>query len=264
VKNKSRSGYTVLELMLAAALMSGLLLVLGEAMRQSQTVFRTTSGTADASTELRAVTQRLRRELLQTKLSEVRTAVTPATYSGAPDGMALWFLSNLDDSGVPRFTTGGAPFWHRNVIYYIRVPQNHAQLFGHECGPGAGPDGYNDRCPHKVIIRKEVDSGTATSYPDEATVEPILDAGAVTSSYLTRPNKYDVSAMNAEPGVVQVQVVGRLFLTFTAERTSSEVNADLRAVSLPRARKEASIGTTPLFDKPFTYHFGVSVYPQAR
>lgn len=264
MKNKSRSGYTILELMLAAALMSGLLLVLGEAMRQSQTVFRTTSGTADASTELRSVSQRLRRELLQTKLSEVRTVDTPATFGGAPDGKAIWFLSNVDASGVPRFTTGGAPFWHRNVIYYIRVPQGHAQLFGYDCGGGAGPGGYDDRCPHKVIVRKEVDSGTLTNYPDEATVEPILPAGTVTGSYLTRPSRYDTSAMNSEPGVVQAQVVGRLFLTFTAQETSSEVTADFRAVSLPRARKEAAIGTTSLFNKPFTYHFGLSVYPQAR
>lgn len=263
MKNRSRKAYTVLELMLATALMSMLLLVLGEAMRQSQTVFRSTSGTADASTELRALSQRLRRELLQTKLTEVGTVNTPAT-NGAPDGRAIWFLSNLDDSGEPRYTSSGSPFWHRNVLYYVRVPQNHAQLFGYDCGGGAGPGGWDDRCPHKVVVRKEIDAGGATSYPDEATIETLIPAATITGSYLGRPNKYDVSAMNSESGVTQVQVVGRLFLTFVAQESTSEVTADLRAVSIPRARREAAIGTDSLFNKPFTYHFGLSVYPQAR
>lgn len=236
-----------------------LTIVLGQAMSQAQNSFRSVSGAAESSDSLRKVSRELRAEVMQTSASQLGVGNSCSSLTAAPDGQALWFLSNLDNTGKARFDATGAPFWCKTVLYYIVVPNGHGSLFGFDCAGGAGPGGFDDRCPHKVIIRKEIDFAPSTNFADSASLETLPAAASITP-YLTRPNGYKMNF--AEPGLLSAQLVGRNFLTF--ELTSSMPNTitiTTRAVSIARARTKLALGSTSLYDSPFTYNFALTVIP---
>lgn len=257
--NHNRRGFSVLEVVFTCALMSVLMVVLAEAMRQSQSVFRVTSGNNDTSALLRKVTQQLQRDLLQTNLTQCAVTNTPLNEGGA-----IWFLSNLDPSNhQPRYKNDGSPFWSCNILYYMVIPNGHAGLYGRTCPLGAlSPSGHDERCPHKLLIRKEVDTGTATNFLDDTTAETLIPLGSI-NTYLTKPTGYNVSPMYAESGVRQVKVVGQLLLDFQASLGSGAVNTDVRAVALSRAERETNT-SGPMYNSPFTFSFTQTIYPQAR
>ncbi|MBT9582943.1 prepilin-type N-terminal cleavage/methylation domain-containing protein [bacterium] len=260
MRKPSRTGFSLVEVILACALMSILMVVLGEALSQAQNAFRNVTGTSDAADELRKVCQHVRQELIQTSGVQIGSRDS-ANSLGSPDGEAIWFLSNIGSDGNPHFMSDGSPFWQRNVLYYIVVPGNHLGLFGWNCAGGADPDGYDDRCPHKVLIRKEIDFGVATDFVNEATVETLMSSGDILP-YLTQPVGYSCSAMNAEAGMRQVRIVGRSLLTFRVSSAApGSVTLDTRAVSIARARTKVALGTASMVDSPFTFHFGITVTP---
>ncbi len=259
--------FTLLEVTLTSALMVVLMIFLGEAFRQSQKVFRNTNSTSDASGELRSIVHRLSRDLRQSQRDQVQTTNAPATTTG-PDGSALWFLSNLDPTTQqPQFLLDGSPRWQRNILYYMRVPNNHAALFGYNCGGGAGPGplAHNDRCPHKVLIRKVIDFGAPTTVTDDV-VEPLMTDIEV-ATYLTQPNGYSTANMSGEAGLEETMIVARRMLDFEvlpappAFQNGGPIDIDLRAVGIARAQREVSFGTTSLYDSRFTYHFSLTLMP---
>lgn len=239
--------------------MTLLMVVLGQALVQAQNSFRNVSGTAESSDSLRKVSRELRLELLQTSASQIGVGNSCSSL-GSPDGQALWFLSNLDSNGQPRFDSIGAPFWTKTVLYYLAVPNSHSSLFGYDCAGGAGPGGYDDRCPHKVLIRKEIDSGVATNLADDTTAELPMSSAQI-ATYLTRPNGYTVTTVG-QPGLRSAEIVGRNLLTF---RLSSSINdtitIDTRAVAIARARTKVALGAVSLYDSPYTFSFSLTVIP---
>lgn len=262
MKSASKAAFSMVEVVLACALMSILMVVLGTALSQAQGAFRNASGTSDAADELRKCCSYLRQELIQTSATQVSSSNSTSSL-GSPDGAAIWFLSNRGADGNAQFLDDGSPFWQRNVLYYLVVPNNHAALFGWNCPGGAGPGPFarDDRCPHKVLIRKEIDSGPATDTSNPANIEALMSAADIVP-YLTRPAGYSVVAMNAEPGVDNTRIVGRNLLTFDVTTTAAGlIGIDTRAVSIARARTKISLGSVSLFDSPYTFHFGMSVSP---
>lgn len=265
---RPHQAFTLLEVTITSALMVVLMIFLGEAFRQSQKVFRNTTATSDASGEIRGTIHRISRDLRQAQRSLVNTTNVPASLF-APDGSALWFLSNLDSvTQQPLFLSDGSPRWQRNILYYLVVPNNHAGLFGITCGGGIGPGplGHDDRCPHKVLIRKEIDFPPATSPIDEV-VEPLMTPAQI-ANYLTRPIGYSTTNMSAEPGLEEVSIVARRMLGFEVLPSGGGVFADggpidieLRATGIARAQKEVAIGSTSLYNSPLTYHFSLTINP---
>lgn len=261
---KRRSGLSLLEVTLATALMGLLLTVLGAALKQSQEVFRNINGATDASQSLRRLAVALNRDLQRAKLDEIGITTTPASLV-APDSRALWMLSNIDPAtGKACYRGDGKPFWVCNILFYASIPTQHAQLFGSTCAGGAGPDGLDDRCPHKFLIRKVIDSGAATNLSDDSTVETLLTPAQVSASYLTRPAKFDVSGMRSEAGVSEARLLSPLLLGFDSTKTLGEVTVNFRATTLPRAQRAIAVGTTSLYNSQYTYHFGLTVVPEVR
>jgi len=258
-RRRSR-GFSVTELILATAIMSIMMVVLGEALLQAQGSFRNVSGASDSSDTLRKVTLMMRRELLQTSAAQIGSGFS-CNSLGSPDGYALWFLSNVGSDGQPHFMVDGSPFWQRNVLYYLVVPNDHNGLFGQNCVGGAGPSLTDDRCPHKVLIRKVIDFGAATDFTNEANIEPLM-TGPQVAAYLTRPNGYKTQGMMAEAGIKTAQVVGRNLLTFVVTVPGpGSVTLDTRATSIARARNKVALGNVSLFNSPFTFHFSLTVSP---
>lgn len=178
-----------------------------------------------------------------------RTRVAPS-LGGGDDGEALWFLSPIDPvSGEMVFhSDDSSPVWQRNVLYYITVPLGHDAQFAQTCAGTAGPGNFDQACPHKVLIRKVIDSGAPTVATDESTEESLLSD---VSTYLTRPNGYNVSGIQ-ESGVEEVRIISTEMLSFRTFPgiTPQEIRVTLNAVPILEARREVALGTTPLHDHP--------------
>ncbi|MEW6279282.1 MAG: hypothetical protein AB1758_11705 [Candidatus Eremiobacterota bacterium] len=159
-------------------------------------------------------------------------------------------------SGAVMRLDDGSPFWQRNILYYLVVP------VGDTCAGGVGPNGYDDRCPHKLLIRKEIDLAPATVPTDPTTIETLAPTLA---PFLTRPTGFSVAGLN-EAGVNEVKIAAAHLLSFSSvsapppENLATEIAVDLRAVAVDEARREVALGSVPLSTSPFTLQSPFSAF----
>ncbi|MEW6282596.1 MAG: prepilin-type N-terminal cleavage/methylation domain-containing protein, partial [Candidatus Eremiobacterota bacterium] len=261
-----RRAFSLVELVMALAIFSLVGMLAYLALSNGVRLWKGVTDSEGASVEMRKASVRLERDLALTELSSLVVAPGPNSLGPAPDGNAVCFLSPVDPAtGQVARRKDGNPFWQRNILYYLVVPTNHQALFGSTCAGGVGPNGLDDRCPHKVLVRKVIDSGGATQpgAPESTAERPLTNL----TPYLTRPNGYSLTAMGGEPGLSQVEIVGARLLTFRVEvapeptRTLQEVVVTLQGVALAEARKRLRVGQDPLSTGPFTRSLTLSVIP---
>lgn len=265
MKNR-RAAFTLLELSMSFTLLSFLLLVTSSALFDSQRIWREVWGANQASSQLTRACTALQRDISLT--NQVYTRPVPAHLTGGGlDGDAIWFTSAIDPAtGQIARKANGSPLYLRNVLYYLVVPQGHAGLYGFDCLGGMGPGGYDDRCPHKVLIRKVIDyNGPSTN---EASEEQPMSASEI-APFLTQPSGLSTSAMTAESGggaqVGPVQLVARDLLWFSCNSkppaVSVPVKLELRACNLLRAHKELAVGSQSLYSAGPTEEVRLSLMP---
>jgi hypothetical protein len=228
---------------------------------------RRIDSSGDAAQVLRKAQYELERDLLRAPRGEIAMADVPDQLGGGgKSGRAIAFRTAMSP-GTGQFCQkpDGTPFWQANIIYYLAVPSGHDGLVGQSCDGGAGPEGYDDRCPHKVLIRKviDVDPPTAPDSPLADEEQPLTDL----AQYLTQPATLDLSSMESEPSVVDVKLVAQPLLWFGARLNPSgmlpgEVEIDLRSVMLADAQKKVNLGSTPLADDPLALQQVFNVVPQ--
>ena len=246
--------------MVGFAIFGILILILGAAVSQSSRVWARASSSSNSQLELRKAYAPLSLDLQQTHFQHVRQSTSTVSLAGF-DGDALWFLSSIDpNTGEAIRNAQGEPLWQRNILYYAVVPSGHAQLYGFTCAGAADPSGYESRCPHKVLIRKVIDSGAPTTPADEVNPEELLPD---VNQYLTRPVGFDLSAM-AEPGLESVGIESRELLGFRVRiganpQWPNEVALSLQAAKTKQAQKTRQIGTDSL--EGFIQRFSFSVFP---
>ncbi len=226
-------------------------------------LWRNISASEDASLGIKKAHRMVEHDLLQCNFNDMNTAIVPPSLASGGDGTAVWCLSAAGPTGATLMAPDGSAFWQRNILYYLVVPAGHTS-----CAGGSGPGNLDDRCPHKVLIRKVIDSGTPTSPASDpiADREALLTGGAITA-YLTRPNGFDVSAMMGEPGVTQVEIVANNLLWFETKREPDpdipkEIQVDIRAVRNEELQTLQSIGSAPLYDSPGVTTHLFSVFPR--
>lgn len=250
--------FSLLELSVAAGVFSALLLVVLALFNQSIYVWRATSSSDGANRELRKARVALERDLELTNLTQVARVNVPGHLSGGvADGQALWFLSPLDPA-TGRLVTDedGKPVWQRNILYYLVVPTNHSTLFGMTCAGGGNSKGMDDRCPHKLLIRRVIDFGTPTDPADPATAESLIPAGSIAPYLQQPPGGFDIS------GWPDARIVASNLLTFESTDGTGAINVDVRAVGIDEARREAHLGVDALYDSRFTEQHPFSVFPR--
>lgn len=263
-RRKARRAVSLLELMLGTGIFTLVMIVLVSLFNQSLLVWRNTSGSDTANRELRKVRASLERDLVLSQPDQLaRVSVSDHLSGGGKDGEALWFLSPVDPAtGQIARKDDGSPMWMRNILYYLVVPANHDATFGMNCKGGPGPGGYDDRCPHKLLVRKVIDSGTATIASDETTEETLIPD---ITPYLTQPAGFDLSGM-AEAGLEDKRIVANSLLTFSSqsapppENVGTEVAVDVRALSLEEARRSIQVGNAPASTSQFTLQSPFSVF----
>jgi len=257
-----------MELMIAMFVFFLLMVITAVLFTNSQAVYRRLNSADTALGEMRKARAALEHDLALAAPAQLNRAAVPASLGGGgKDGEALWFLSPVDPAtGQTLRKEDGTPFWQRNILYYLIVPGNHDAVFGTSCAGGVGPNGYDDVCPHKVLIRKVIDSGVPTVASDETTEETLLSTAAILGEpYVSQPDGFSVAGM-AEPGLEETRIVATYLLTFFSTSApppnnfATELSIDLRALSIDEARREIPVGTTALFDSRFTRQGPVSVF----
>lgn len=242
-------GFGVTELMVSLAVFSGLLILLALVLSGNQDVWRKVTGTSDVSLQIRRGASRLKRDLSQASLARLSLGNSPGSLGTTADGHAVWFLSCRDDNENPTMKLDGSPFWRSTILYYVTVAKNHDQVYGQSCSNGAGPAGVDDRCPHKLLIRKELDIPPSTTPPAN---EEILPGPTQVSPFMTRPDSQQVGTA-LPPGVRKATVECYPCLGMTLLQQGRNLRIDLRAVNLELARKKLHVGTDSLWDSPHTF-----------
>lgn len=263
---KARRGFTIVEVMVASLLA---LMVIGLALgmlKMAGTVFHRVSGHEDGALQIKRAARNMDRDFHSTFMGNVRVEPVPGPAGFFGDGIAA-LSAEEQGRGPMALEVSGSPYWQRNIIYYLAVP------IGDPCTLGANADGYEDQCPHKVLIRKVLDTGPTTlSHRENAAADPPNDEEELVPAllpYLTRPTGFTVSGMYAEtPGVVQnVDIVATNLLTMRvrlnpAANSPGEIEITLQAHSEEAARETKRAGPQPLSDHKNTMTHILSIFPK--
>lgn len=256
-----RRGVTLAELIVGFAVFMLLMTLLTVALNKGRAIWNRATSSTSSQLQLRKSFVPLSKELEETEFETIRVADGPSSLVGK-DGDAVWFLSAQDPvTGEFRRTDDGHPLWQRNVLFYSVVPDQHDKLIGYNCTGGQDKDGYEVRCPHKLLIKKVINyppgsSGPIVGSPDQELLPSVKD-------YLTRPKGLDPN-ISVEKGVESTTIVARDILTFQVklEPDSSrpgEVFLKLSSARIEEARRNVQIGNSSL--DSFTETFSFSVFP---
>ncbi len=253
-----RAGYTMIEVMVTLAIAGILLTVLALAVQMSDQAVRKATGSHDSSLLLKKAARRLRQDLMQTSRQETRI-VNISGSGGVLEGQALCFLSSRNSQGVDQVSTAGGPKWMCNVIYYCVAPAQHDSFAGQSCSQSLGTWGIDDRCAHKVLIRKEINQ------PDGSGVNPdpeVLLGASQLSSEVIRPTKLDVSAILTGANCQKAEIIGTQMLGMAVQSTNQGIHVRLATVDVSRASKEKGIGTSSLLNTSYTQSYEFTIKPE--
>jgi prepilin-type N-terminal cleavage/methylation domain-containing protein len=266
-KNSRKSrplGFTLPEIMIAM-LIASVLFGFGYALLDmSSKVYHQVSGHNDGELQMKKLSRRLQKELVPSNIDSVRIEPVADTAGNASDAVSMLSLNSTARANGPVCTTvAGEPYWQRNVLFYLARP------LGDTCTPQADVDGYEDACPHKVAIRKVIDSGVTTEpLPAGDPVNDMEEPLDSLAPFLTRPpGNYNVTGMLGEPGVTDVEVVAVNLLSMRVSldpepNSPGEVFIELRALNEEGARQTVVIGSTLLSGTGKTLTQILSCFPR--
>lgn len=247
-KNSTR-GYTILELSLSLAIFGIILVTTSFILFQTQNVWVSSDAEEAAAVRLRAALARLDHDVAYASADSLSQTKVPASLSGGGnDGDAFWFLSPIDPTTEQLVRNDdGQPIWQRNILYYLVVPSDEAG-----CQGKSGPDGYEQGCPHKVLVRKVIDN---RSGGEQVLLKDV-------KGYLTRPLKADASVAPG-PNVDDSHIVGTSLLWFRilpdpANSEGARI-VDGRSVALELAQRNATVGPKAYASGPYTRQTLLSV-----
>lgn len=265
MRTRATNAFTLVELILSAALFSMLMLVFGAILTVGLRAWRNMEARHLAERDLRQASYRLLKDLKSSRADRVRTS-TLANM----DGQVLWFSTCLRRNGEPCRDPDGEPIWQGTIAYYLIRPDPtwHSQLYGSSCSSWAGP-GTDAFCPHKLLIRRRIETMPHTAMPaTSAESEPLPANVDPFTGPTTRPIDWFLSNLPNPGGqAVETDVVARTLLEFSA--TPSVGNPDLLAIRLGavrrlEAQKVLSVGSYD-FSQPgnrsFVIPYTTGVFP---
>lgn len=266
-KTRSLEGFTLIEILVASGLA---FLVFGFGyllISTASKAYHQVSGHDDGELQMKKLSRLMQKDLTGSAFASL--VVAPVLDASVRVGDAiscLSFNSGSDADGASCTSLTGSPFWQRNVLYYLVRPQ------GDSCVAKAGADGYEDNCPHKVAIRKVIDSGVSTKplsqggSPADDSEEPLSDL----KPYLTKPTaQLSVQHMLAETKVTSVSVaaVNLLSLRIRLETDLNspwEVETRVFSYNLESNRQAFTVGQIALSSTDGLLALGFSCFPRNR
>lgn len=246
-----------METLIALSVFAMILSITAVILFQASQSWRRISSHQGASTQLLKAEGWLRRDLEQASFSEFDLRDGLVSFKGK-DGDVLWFLSAIAPAtGAFIHDTDpmslGAPYWQRNIVYYLATPQDlSAGLFS---GPGVEVDGYEASCPYKILVRKEIDSGSPTN-PTSNQPEKLLKN---VTPYLKRPTNFQFAPKPTE----KVDIAGYPLLGFRVKvlKDIKGLEITLQAARIEEASREFALGTRSLEDPRFLVERRFQIFP---
>lgn len=260
------SGFTLLEIVVSCAVFLVAMALLASILTSSRSLLTEISGNADASQKIKKIFLSMSRELKAASFLQLKTTSMANMPGPGSAGDAVWFLSAFDQAnGLQARGDDARPRWQRNVIYYPSIPTDHDSLYGTHCDGGTDAEGYDLHCPHKVLVRKVVDSGPISRYDNPDDIEELISEAAI-GPYLNAPNGFTVPLLGA--GSELAQVVSPGILSIRVEKFAStslepqHIKIRLKVVNLEELGKKTALGRENLEASPQTESLEFSVFPE--
>lgn len=249
-------GVTITEMLVALSLTTLLITATFLLMKSSSATYQRVSAGQDAGGQILKAEGWLRRDLAHTAYQATASADSLSTLAGK-DGDALWCLSAVDPvTGQFVRNPDGSPRWQRNILYYsVVAPPPYRTGFS---GGGIAEGGYEVSNPHKLLVRKVIDSGAPTS----STAGPQEELLSDISAHLETP----VSGIFADPGAESVALVARDILGFRVRRddTLQSVTIVLQGAKLRDRQLEFPIGSRSLLLPGYLIERRLEVFPENK
>jgi len=169
------------------------------------------------------------------------------------DGGLLWMNSTLRRGGLldgqACRDTDGEPIWQATIVYYLvrPAPALHQQLYGYQCPPWAG-GGVDPLCPHKLLIRRLIETQAHTAVPAVKTEsEPFpANVNAWVGNPVVQPSDMKLSNLPNPGSVIESKIVALTMLSFIPLRPSASldrVDLHLATVRRQEAEKHLAVGS---------------------
>jgi hypothetical protein len=248
-----RRAVSMLELVIVVALGSLIVIATALALKNAVKVWVNTSGRDLALREIFKAQAALQRDLATASAqpNHLQIINSPASLGGGADGHCLHWLSAVNGTTSEFHTLNdgsGQPYFFRNIFYYVTVPTDYSTLFSSTC-VGGNEGGFDYNCPFKILVRGEEDQNP-TFNPSHSGSQDVLLPGI--AALLVRPTGF--------PRTTARKTVAINLLSLQATRNNKEISIDLRAVSIPDARRRSALGTTSYREGGFTVRSRFSVF----
>jgi hypothetical protein len=261
VRPARRFGFSLVELLLVAAMFSLFMIASYTLLSSGVSVWQRTASSQDAGFQMGKARVSLQEDLRQASFASTRVGRSANLVGGATEGNVVWLLSALNPASQTfcRKTTDGLPFYQRNIVYYLAVPRDHDSLFGVSCA------GTDTRCPHKFLIRRVFDSGPPTA-PDSplSKEEKLLGPGQV-QDLIPLPRGYSLELTGADSESDKLVATGLLDMSVSLgsgdSAASREVRVTLSGFDVEDAGKKVRLGQQDLKDSSYTHTIVFSVFP---
>ena len=257
---RTARGFTLTEILVATTLLSFIVLFAVFYLDRSRMLWRSVNANQDAGMTLRKSYGAIRDQLADVSEKDFRFIDNGSGSSKI--GQAFWFLSARDPlTGVFVRGQNGRPFWQKNILFYLTVPDDHDQRYGVSC------TAFERVCSHKILVRKVIDAANPTTpTSDEEDEEVLLNDGQVLE-HLLRPDTIDLSAQASMPGVVEARYITGNLLDMSVDL--DEVDGRIREISvlleaglLEAARNRLVIGRDEFTSPTFVLARTVGVIPR--
>lgn len=237
-----RRAFSLIEVLCAIAVFSVFSVISILSLRQVGRVWQRASAKDMALRELLRVEAQLHRDLANAARTAPQSAFGPVRAGAGAmvtgDGLAL--IVPPDDQTELNLNSQGAPVLDRLVTYYLAVPANVNSLSGLSHTFLADPDGYEDACGYKWLIRKEEAApapgspGGLPAVPANWLAGPVIE---VPTSFWRAPDR---------------RVVASNLLQFRVRQGPPTWEITATAVALGDARRRIALGGVLLSTTPYS------------
>lgn len=235
-----RTGFTIVELVVAMALLSGLSLILLATLQHVSRVAVRTSSRDECLGQILKAKAALLRDLANSsgRPGHFASAKVGPSVGAGFDGDALTFLSSDDGSNTSHWDVdinSARAALACQITYYLVIPNAAVSNKWGVSPVAAASDsaGYEQQFPAKWLIRR-VDPITAPG--------PLIDP--VWPTWLTRPS--------ARLNTPTVTIVSDRLFQFRVLQTAPVWTLQIRGVAVQDAAKKIAMGSVPLSASPYT------------
>jgi len=206
-------GVTLLEMMIGISMFMLLMVVLFGIFNAFLRNWRAAEARDEVHRKFLRFSNNIEKELVKSDIETVRCGMEK-------DRGWVAFKTNIDINGNPVCDNQGYPVWKRSIIYYTIRPEEDS------CSP-SGTD-KDLICPHKFLIRKDIDDPNATNSDGDV------------KKYLTLTLTVDDA--KSEGNIIYVKPVNTNILELYAHKDSRQVYVHLSILRITEARRQLQIG----------------------